>query len=664
MHDLVNDLASFVSGEFCLRMDDGSLKGITKKTRHLSCLTSKSHDVKKLEEYLSENKVLRTLLFESLLFAKQSLANLEQYLQGMGCLRVLSLSNPVQISYAIIPITTSLDLIGNLKLLKYLNLSSTDIKELPDTICNLYNLQSLLLSECRRLYRLSSSIGNLKHLRYLNLAMCSEIKEIPDSLCDLHDLHTLILTNCNSLSRLPTDMSRLVNLHYLYFFGTAVREMPPQMGKLKHLQCLGPAFLVDKNGGCNIRELGNLHDLRGSLTIENLENIMNAGDVREAKLKDKRYLTEVELQWRGQTDDSEKAREVLDGLQPHTNVQTLRISNYQGTSFPSWIGHQSFSHIISLSLSGCRNCYLLPPLGQLPSLKNLRIWGFEMVERIRDEFYYSCGSNSSSGSSFMINAPVLVPFKSLESLYLNGFSELREWKEWSLTMGGGEGTGAFPQLKMLQLSCCPKINGDSLPSNFPSHTTLLISEGCQRLVTSLQSHQLPWLGELKLYCCSGVVSFPPQGGLPSNIHTILIYNCHGLKSLAKQGWPSNLKSLYIESCEDLFVDVDSFPEEGQLPTTLTRLKLEYVEKLKSLNGKALRDLVCLKRLTINHCNQLQCLPEETLPDSLSWLNITSFRSLLADRCKRDTGEDWPKIAHIPRININGRSITIADSDEE
>nr|XP_048329635.1 putative disease resistance RPP13-like protein 1 isoform X4 [Ziziphus jujuba var. spinosa] len=579
MHDLVNDLASFVSGEFCLRMDDGSLKGITKKTRHLSCLTSKSHDVKKLEEYLSENK-------------------------------------------------------------------------------------SLLLSECRRLYRLSSSIGNLKHLRYLNLAMCSEIKEIPDSLCDLHDLHTLILTNCNSLSRLPTDMSRLVNLHYLYFFGTAVREMPPQMGKLKHLQCLGPAFLVDKNGGCNIRELGNLHDLRGSLTIENLENIMNAGDVREAKLKDKRYLTEVELQWRGQTDDSEKAREVLDGLQPHTNVQTLRISNYQGTSFPSWIGHQSFSHIISLSLSGCRNCYLLPPLGQLPSLKNLRIWGFEMVERIRDEFYYSCGSNSSSGSSFMINAPVLVPFKSLESLYLNGFSELREWKEWSLTMGGGEGTGAFPQLKMLQLSCCPKINGDSLPSNFPSHTTLLISEGCQRLVTSLQSHQLPWLGELKLYCCSGVVSFPPQGGLPSNIHTILIYNCHGLKSLAKQGWPSNLKSLYIESCEDLFVDVDSFPEEGQLPTTLTRLKLEYVEKLKSLNGKALRDLVCLKRLTINHCNQLQCLPEETLPDSLSWLNITSFRSLLADRCKRDTGEDWPKIAHIPRININGRSITIADSDEE
>ncbi|KAB2627457.1 disease resistance protein [Pyrus ussuriensis x Pyrus communis] len=37
MNDLINDLAKFVSGEFCCRMrDSGSLKNISSKTRHFS----------------------------------------------------------------------------------------------------------------------------------------------------------------------------------------------------------------------------------------------------------------------------------------------------------------------------------------------------------------------------------------------------------------------------------------------------------------------------------------------------------------------------------------------------------------------------------------------------------------------------------------------------
>nr|XP_048330577.1 putative disease resistance RPP13-like protein 1 [Ziziphus jujuba var. spinosa] len=504
MHDLVNDLASFVSGEFCLRMGDGSLKGITGKIRHLSYMTSKSHDIKKLEEYSSKSKVLRSLLFDSRILCVQFLANLEQYLKGMRCLRVLSLcENHIMTCSSLVPITISLDLIGNLKLLSSSSSGSSSMINAPILV-------------------------PFKSLESLRLKDFSELREWKE---------------------------------WSLMMGGDVRG-----GE-------------DKNGGCNIRELGNLQDLRGFFGIKNLENILNVGDVREAKLKDKRRITVVELEWCGETDDSEKAREVLEGLQPNTNVQNLRILNYKGTSFPSWIGHHSFSHIVYLSLSGCGNCYLLPPLGQLPSLKDLELRGFAMVERIGDEFYYSCNSSSSSGSSSMINAPILVPFKSLESLRLKDFSELREWKEWSLMMGGdvrgGEGTRAFPLLN--------------------------------------------------------------------------------LKSLAKQGWPSNLKSLRIGSCKNLLVDVDSFPEEGQLPTTLTRLKLVDLKKLKSLHGKALRDLVCLERLSIKHCHQLPCLPEERLPGSLSQLTITSSLGRLAYRCKRDTGEDWPKIAHIPRIKVVSKS---------
>nr|XP_048330574.1 putative disease resistance protein At3g14460 [Ziziphus jujuba var. spinosa] len=174
--------------------------------------------------------------------------------------------------------------------------------------------------------------------------------------------------------------------------------------------------------------------------------------------------------------------------------------------------------------------------------------------------------------------------------------------------------------------------------------------GCQQVVASLQSHQLPWLGELQLIRCSELESFPPQGGSPSNIHTIQILGCEKLESLAKKGWPSNLKSLEICNCKNLFMDVGSFPEEGQLPTTLTCLKLESLPKLKTLNGKALRDMVCLQQLTIDDCRGVQCLVEEGLPDSLSELNIIWCNSLIK-RCQRDTGEDWPKIAHIPHIEI-------------
>ncbi|XP_060670875.1 putative disease resistance protein At3g14460 [Ziziphus jujuba] len=642
MHDLVNDLATFVSREFCLRFDDGYSKVFTGKTRHLSCMTYVSHDMKNLEEYLSKNKVLRTFLFQSRMLPKQFLTNLEQYLKPMRCLRVLSLRQSC--------VTTGFDLIGSLKLLKYIDLSHTEIEELPDTIYTLYNLQTFLLNTCKHLHRLSSSIGNLKHLRFLDLSHCSKIEEIPNTLCDLKDLRTLNLMGCQSLSCLPADMSRLVNLCYLDFSNTKVTKMPLQICELKRLQHLEPAFLVDHNGGRNIKDLGNLQDLRGSFWIKNIENIINVGDVSKAKLKDKRHITCLRLEWCGETDDSEKSRVVLEKLQPHTNVQDLRIWNYQGTGFPSWIGHHSFSHIVSLYLLNCKNCYLLPSLGQLPSLKDLNIWGLEMVERIGDEFY-SC-SSISIGSSSMINTP--VPFKSLEILYLGDLRELREWKEWSLMMGGdvggSEGTGAFPQLRKLSLRECPNINGACLPCNLPSSTTLQIFSGCQQVVASLQSDQLPWLGELQLIRCSELESFPPQGGLPTNIHTIQILGCEKLESLAKKGWPSNLKSLEICDCKNLFMDVGSFPEEGQLPTTLTCLKLESLPKLKTLNGKALRDMVCLQQLTIDDCRGVQCLVEEGLPDSLSELNIIWCNSLIK-RCQRDTGEDWPKIAHIPHIEI-------------
>nr|XP_048328238.1 putative disease resistance protein At3g14460 [Ziziphus jujuba var. spinosa] len=638
MHDLVNDLASFVSGEFCLRLDDNDSKVVSSNARHLSCM-GYGRRIKNLEA-LFENKLLRTWLTDGL----ESLD--VEPMQTMQCLRVL----------CCIPISPLPDSIGNLKLLRYLDLSWSGIEAIPDTVCTLYNLQTLILTYCHNFRCLPNSIGNLKNLRYLNLSGTA-VKQLPETICNLPDLRTLSLSYCGSLSRLPNSMARLTNLRHINIEGTYLEEMPPQMSALKFLEKLS-YFIVGKDSGSSIEELEKLSNLRGSLGIKRLENIVNVEDVSVANaLMDKKYLTRLSLEWDNDVDDSHKAKRLLERLEPRINVEELAIANYGGTSFPDWVGRDLFCRLGKMELKNCRNCYLLPPLGQLPSLKQLCVEGFDMVERIGHAFY--CGGSSSYSMT--------RPFKSLEVLQ---FSHMSSWEEW-LLMEGEQEDGTFPKLTRLELINCSKLSAACLPDYLPSLNTLRIS-GCKKLLASLQGDQLPTLEVLKLLYCPEVESFP-EGRLPFNIHTIHIWYCNKLVSLLEEGWPSNLKSLSIESCDKLFninmqwnlgmltsltslkiswqnVALDSFLEEGQLPITLTSLTLRYILNLRSLHSKAFRSLTSLKKLKICKCTNLQCLPEEGLPASLELLSIESC-PLVAQRCQREIGEDWPKIAHIPCIRI-------------
>ena len=77
--------------------------------------------------------------------------------------------------------------------------------------------------------------------------------------------------------------------------------------------------------------------------------------------------------------------------------------------------------------------------------------------------------------------------------------------------------------------------------------------------------------------------------------------------------------------------------------------------LKSLNGDELLRLIALKNLGIGRCPNLHSMPEEGLPTSLSFLSVTKC-PLLKNRCLREKGEDWPKIAHIPFIKIDEKVI--------
>ncbi|XP_015886081.3 putative disease resistance RPP13-like protein 1 [Ziziphus jujuba] len=647
MHDLVNDLAKFVSGESCLRLNDSFSDVQNKSSRHLSCLRYNLHDIENLED-ICNIKVLRTLILDEWNeeINGKHLIHPDQ-LQSMQHLRVLSPPKELFLNEGPL-VMKFLNSIGSLKLLRYLDFSFTKIEEVPDAICTLYNLQILLLRSCDELTRLPNSIGNLKSLRYLDLSY-TKVEVLPDTICNLHNLHSLLLQGCCDLICLPTNMARLSNLRRLNIELTNLREMPPQMSNLECLQTLS-AFVVGKNCGSNIKELGKLKDLQGYLDIRGLENVTNVDDAFVANLKSKKGITQMLLEWTGDVDDSQKAREVLGRLEPQKNLKKLSIERYGGTSFPDWVGHHSFSRMKVVKLSYCNNCYQLPPLGQLPSLKELEIAGFSMVERIGEEFYFN-GSSS-----------VIKPFKSLEILK---FSRMPQWKEW-LLIEGSEENGIFSHLKELKFSNCSKLNEACLPHYLPSLTSLEISANHQ-LVASISSCHYPSLGILKIEDCPEIKSFP-GGSLPPSIHTMAIKSFKNLFTLLAEGWPSNLQSLEISSCLKLFakpmqwnlqmltsltsllicgVDekLDSFPEEGQLPSTLTSLELFVFTKLNSLNGKAFRHLSCLEHLKISFCQELQCLPEEGLPASLSHLEICCC-PLLSRSCQ---GKDWHKIAHIPHV---------------
>ncbi|XP_060671872.1 putative disease resistance protein At3g14460 [Ziziphus jujuba] len=384
MHDLVYDLAKCVSGESYFSLQDNVSEVSSKQsTCHLSYLQYKSDYIKNLEDFC-DTKTLRTLLFRKLTwpFVEKDLTHLLEQLPSMRYLRVLDVGGGVSMQER--PLMTKLlNSTANLKLLRYLKFDHAGINEIPNSICTLYNLQTLILRQ-RGITRLPDSIGNLKqliyldlgrssigkipdpignlkHLRYLDLSH-SSIEEIPDTVCNLHELHTMKLYSCYNLKRLPNSITTLFNLRHLnishdenffrhMFCGTGLREMPPQMCKLKNLQTL-PVFVVGKDSGSNIKELGELQHLQGpDLLIKGLENVLNEEDASGAKLEDKKRITRLGLLWMGDNDDSQPAREALDRLQPHTNLKELYIRSYGGTSFLPWVGHHSFFCIRSVRLS-------------------------------------------------------------------------------------------------------------------------------------------------------------------------------------------------------------------------------------------------------------------------------------------------------------------------
>ena len=113
--------------------------------------------------------------------------------------------------------------------------------------------------------------------------------------------------------------------------------------------------------------------------------------------------------------------------------------------------------------------------------------------------------------------------------------------------------------------------------------------------------------------------------MPLNLVTLYVSYCDKLFSRGLQDLHSLREiRIYGDNCKE------SFPEEALLPPTITDIEISSFPKMKSLKG--FQHLTSLSSLTIDSC------------------------PLLKQRCEREKGEEWPKIAHIPIIVIDGEFI--------
>ncbi|XP_050281733.1 putative disease resistance protein At3g14460 [Quercus robur] len=218
---------------------------------------------------------------------------------------------------------------------------------------------------------LHDSIGDLEHLRYMDLSHTA-IRRLPESVCALRKLQTLILSHCRTLTELPENMWKLFDLRHLDISGTDLNEMPKEMSRFKNLQTLSD-FVVGKESGSTIKELGGLLYLHGTLRISKLQNMVSPEDTSEAILKEKELFDELVLEWGDDTADREHDREMLTMLEPHRNLKKLSVKFDQGTSFRGWLGSGGIKNSPTWMLEWEEWISLERPGGEFPCLQELCI---------------------------------------------------------------------------------------------------------------------------------------------------------------------------------------------------------------------------------------------------------------------------------------------------
>ncbi|MQL82478.1 hypothetical protein Taro_014957 [Colocasia esculenta] len=465
--------------------------------------------------------------------------------------------------------------------------------DLDQLFLKLKMLRVMGLRDCE-IEELPGSIGDLKHLRYIDLERNRCLKRLPESLGNLYNLQVLNLNHCRSLYLLPSTMSQLVNLKHLQPYDRGLLSRIDGVGKLTGLQEL-------QVRGIQLRELGGMCMLR-QLKITDLEEVGSKEEAIQARLHTMERLQVLHLQWRNRWSSPikpELEEEVLQALRPNAGIRKLHIEGYGGIMSPDWMEVStllnSFSLLKRVSLKDCPN-WQVPTcsfLGQLRHLEYLEI------------------------------------------------DRMPKWEEWSCPV-------SWDCLQQLTVRDCPKLRRLDL---FQVGISCLHSEldGCSRVDGGIETTSSPHsspptsasLSRLYISYCDNLTSISRllQQQLPDLV-VIEISYCKNLVSLPEKGFGHlvSLQSLKITYCPELTCLLPMPKEEEDastqhLPCSLEELGICYCgDAMGGWWWTGLQHLTSLTQLSLRGCpttiellfDSLERNPHPHLPATLRELWIEGY----------------------------------------
>ncbi|CAL4888673.1 unnamed protein product [Urochloa decumbens] len=303
-------------------------------------------------------------------------------------------------------------------------------------------------------------IRNLRSLMIFGeYRRASLVNLLKDTFKQMKGLRVLFIF-MNTLNSLPRNFSKLVHLRYLKLKSPGYSKPPcefasfycpqtipyPEVGKMKFLQQLKRFHVKKESAGFELREVGQLVQLGGKLSICGLENVSSDKEADEARLMAKRDLVKVGLVW--SREHQSMVDDILANLQPHSNLRALCIVNHGGATGPSWLcSNIHMKNLETLHLEGV-SWSTLPPFGQIHHLRKLKLKNIIGVCQFGPDF---------------IGGTTEKSFTHLKEVQFHDMPELVEWV-------GGANTHLFSRLERIRCSNCPKLAALPFPTCSSSST--------------------------------------------------------------------------------------------------------------------------------------------------------------------------------------------------
>ncbi len=465
--------------------------------------------------------------------------------------------------------------LGNLTNLQSLYLDSNQLTgSIPASLGNLTNLQSLYLSGNGLTGSVPAELGNLTNLRYFNLSYNNlTLGSIPAWLLGLTNLRGLGLSNCQISGAIPTGLSGLTSLEWLELGSNQLSgAIPPELGNLTNLYSLYLSY--NQLTGSIPPELGNLtnleqlalyHNQLSGAVPESFTNLVNLyidpGNYYGLDLGFNRltttglspaldaFLAAKDPDWKDTQWTPWTSCAGVTGI-PASECDAL-TAFYNATGGPGWTDHSGWlengtpatwfgvnvsgGHVIGLSIYRNNLVGSLPSeLSNLPQLQYL-------------DLYYNPDLTGAIPAS-------LGSLAQLQELYLlrNGLTGSIPASLGNLTnlmwlhLGGNALTGSIPA----ELGNLPNLQTLYLYANQLSGT---IPSGLGGL-TSLE-----WL-ELGSNQLSGAI--PPELGNLTNLYSLYLYNNQLTGSI-----PAELGNLTALQ----YLDLSHNQLNGAVPESFTNL---------------------------------------------------------------------------------------------